>query len=73
MLHDLNRWVADQSGGKCQSQFTAARLVEQTGRQPGPDGVQLQFGDQALQTEDEPAVGKATAGFFPKLVILERW
>ena len=57
VLDDPARRVAGQAGGEGQGQLAAARLVEQAGRQPGADGVQLQLGDQPLQAEDQPAVG----------------
>ena len=40
-----------------ESQFAALRLVEQSGRQAGFEGVQFQLGDQALEAEDQAPIG----------------
>ena len=50
--------VADQPDRQRQGQFAALGLVEQSGGQAGAQGMQLQFGDQALEAEDQPAVGR---------------
>ena len=47
----------DQADRQGQGQLAALRLVPQTGCQAGLQGVQLQFGDQALEAEDQPAIG----------------
>ena len=57
MLEDAPQGVADQPDRQGQGQFAALGLVEQARPSGGAKGVQLQFGDQALQTEDQPTIG----------------
>ena len=51
--------VADQPDGQVQGQLAALGLVEQAGGQAGPDGVEFQFGELALQAQEKPPVGRA--------------
>ena len=58
MLEHPPQGVADQPDRQRQGQFAAPGLVEEPGGQAGAQGVQLQFGDQALQAQDQSAVGR---------------
>ena len=57
VLEDAVEWVTDQAGGEGQGQLTALGLVEQSGGQACPQRVHLQFRDQALEAEDQAAIG----------------
>ena len=50
--------VADQPDRQGQGQFAALSLVEESGRQAGAQGMELQFGDQALEPQDQSAIGR---------------
>src|SRR5262245_32730717 len=50
--------LADQAYGEELGQFTALGLVEQSGVQAALQGVQFQFCDQALQAQDQAAIGR---------------
>src|SRR5262249_24887062 len=56
MLEHATQGVAHQADRQSQGQLTPLGLVEQPGSQAGFQGVQLQFGDQALQAETQPAI-----------------
>ena len=58
MLEHPTQGVAHQSDRQGQGQLAALGLVEQSGGQAGAQGVQLQFGDQALEAEDQPTIGR---------------
>ena len=49
--------VTDQAGRQHLGQFAALGLAEQAGGQAGAEGVQFQFGDQALEAQDQTAIG----------------
>jgi hypothetical protein len=58
MFEHPSQRVADQPDWQRQGQFAALGLVEQSGRQAGAQGMELQFGDQAFESEDQPAVDR---------------
>ena len=57
-LDDASQRVAGESHGEGQGQFAALGLVEQAGRQPGLDRMELQLRDLALQPEQEAPVDR---------------
>jgi hypothetical protein len=50
--------VAHQADRQAHGQLTAAGLVDRAGMKPRLDRVKSQFRDQALQSQDQPAVGR---------------
>ena len=59
VLGDHARRVAHQPGRQMQGQLAPMRLAEQARGEAAADRVQLQFGDRALEPEQEPPVGQA--------------
>ena len=57
VLEHAAQRVAHQPDRQGQGQFAALGLVEQSGGQACFERVQLQLGDQALQTEDQATIG----------------
>src|SRR5262249_20375749 len=55
---DPPQLVADQPDRQGQGQFTTQGLLEDSGHQTGVQGMDLQFGDQALEAQDQPAIGR---------------
>src|SRR6266542_991598 len=57
MLEDAAQGVPDQPDGQGPGQRARLRLVDPSGRQACSERRQLQCGDQALEAEDQPALG----------------
>jgi len=56
MLEDAAEGVADQPHRQGQGQFAALGFVEQSGREAGAQGTQLQFREQALQAQEQAPI-----------------
>jgi hypothetical protein len=56
-VHPAQR-IAFEACRERQRQVAAGRLVEEPRSHPGADGVELPFGQGALQPEEEPAIGR---------------
>jgi hypothetical protein len=57
-LHDAIQRIAGEPHGQGQCELAALGLIDQAGRQPGLDRMELQFRDLALQAEQEAPVDR---------------
>lgn len=58
MLDNASGQVTHQTDRQALGQVTTPGLADQTGMQPRLDRVKFQFGDQAFQSQDQPAIGR---------------
>jgi hypothetical protein len=47
-----------EAGRQDECKVTPCRLVQEAGREACPDGVQLDFGDRALEPEQQAPIGR---------------